>query len=209
VQTTTRNHVRRGARGTFYLRRRIPRHLLSSFLDGRREIVVSLRTTDRRIAERRFHAEQLKTEAVLASHQAQLEEQLRAQQALRHQAPAAPTPEFVTDTLVDMALRGDDYWRFLGFDDEQFEQYATLITTQRDELGKLAARGRIDPLMPALQALLQEFGHDIPNEHKVVSDISAATPRTWMDRRRTLRACLRPAWCPDPKRSGALKVTTL
>ena len=54
---------RRGARGTFYVRRRIPSGLRDLYPANKRELVVSLRTSDERLARARLHMEMSRMDA--------------------------------------------------------------------------------------------------------------------------------------------------
>ena len=52
MRAASPQRYRRGKRGTYYLRRRIPTEVLDAFPRGVREIVRSLRTRDPQVAER-------------------------------------------------------------------------------------------------------------------------------------------------------------
>lgn len=57
MQSVSENLYRRGKRGTYYLRRRIPTPLRDAYPPGKVEISCSLRTSDYGLAKQRLHAQ--------------------------------------------------------------------------------------------------------------------------------------------------------
>lgn len=157
---------RRGARGTFYLRRRIPRDLVDTYRRGgrrpsadgrnlgRAEICRSLRTSDPGIALTRLHAEMARIEAEFERRRSRLTS-----------VPGMPPMQRLS-TLSDVLLGSlasswtasllhcDEQQRRGGLDEPAFEAMGEELSSLRAELGRLLARGNVDPILPAFKTLL-------------------------------------------------------
>jgi len=149
---------RRGARGTIYLRRRIPAALRDAYPRSKKEIQRSLWTSDLRVAKTRMHAEEARLNAEFAQKRAQL-----AKQRPPLQRTKQLTDEAIRDlgkTWINRVLDTDDWRRSQGLDDEDFDELGEQIDQQRKELGRLLAQGRIEPIIPAFKQFLFLCGID-------------------------------------------------
>ena len=68
----TEHLFRRGKRGTYYVRKRIPSDLLHTYRAGKKELAVSLKTSDERLAKVRLHTELAAMEAEFARRRQKL-----------------------------------------------------------------------------------------------------------------------------------------
>jgi len=156
--TDDRNVFKRGKRGVYYVRRRIPKALLTAYPRGQMEIVRSLRTAD---------AKQARSKAILEL--ANIERDFAAKRSEIDLSRASENPVSV-GSLSDEQLAGiGDFWsqqvlladeqrREAGLDDEEFEELGAHLQQQRAELAAMLARGRTSPILPALRGFLHLCG---------------------------------------------------
>ena len=156
--TDDKNVFQRGKRGVFYVRRRIPKALLTAYPPGKSEIVRSLQTSDARKA---------RSKAIFAL--AAIEREFAAKRSEIDLSRACEHPLSVRK-LTDEQLAGiGDFWsqqvlladanrREGGLDDEEFEALGSDLQGQRAELARMLAQGRTAPILPALRSFLHLCG---------------------------------------------------
>jgi hypothetical protein len=151
---------RRGKRGTFYVRKRVPTDLAGSFRGGRHEVVRSLRTSDPATAKMRRY----ETLAELESGFVRMRAKLRA-------VPGQPEPQrlhTLSPELLDglaaswlgSMLHGDEQRCLAGLGEAEFEELGQELAKTRAELGALLSRGAIAPFVPAFGTMLRLHGYD-------------------------------------------------
>jgi hypothetical protein len=158
--TSTQHLVRRGKKQTYYCRHRIPTALLAAY-PGKTEIIRSLRTSDAAQAAKRLRIELVRIDAEFQQHSHQQKERENIA-ALRRVTPL--TDEHVqclASFWVREVLLTDAQTRQRGLDDDEFDECDALIRTQREELGKMLARGKIQPILPALYSFIHLCGLDV------------------------------------------------
>jgi integrase len=160
VKITSEYLVPRGKSGIFYIRRRIPTAILSAYPKGKAEIVRSLRTSDRAEATKRFRLEQVRIDAEFAAQSLSLKERDKALK-LSH-----------VKSLTDEQIRNlANYWSYRvllrdaevrqnGMDEDEFDERGESLSQQRQELGKLLARGHVKPILPAMLGFMHLCGLD-------------------------------------------------
>jgi integrase len=171
---------RRGARGTLYLRRRIPADVLPSYQSKRKEIWVSLRTTDLRQATSRLHAEQHRLDQEFEKRRTQLAsnaERLpsrRAFKTLTDEQIAAIGQQWAHQSLASDAMERDH-----GLGDEYYDHLSVELAENRRIFGEWLAKGRAEPMIPAMREYLQMIGLEADlspeQERKVASAMLKAT----------------------------------
>lgn len=144
---------RRGQRGTFYLRKRIPLHLRDAYPRGKAEVLVSLRTCDERVAKERLRAQLVALDQQFERMRVKLETRwtspdARAVQQVNHLSE--PQLQDLARSWVRMVLETDDHLRQQGLDDDEFDELGDRLASQRKELGQLLARGQSHRLVPAM-----------------------------------------------------------
>jgi hypothetical protein len=94
MESVSHTLFRRGKRGTFYLRRRIPQQVRDAYPRGKVEITCSLRTSDHALAVQRLHAQMTKVNQEFERKRGQLQRRWTssAQCAARH-PPVRPAGE--------------------------------------------------------------------------------------------------------------------
>lgn len=151
---------RRGKRGTFYVRRRVPSHLRDAYPLGRAELVRSLRTSDERLARSRMHAELARLETDFEQRGMHLRQRWSLPQ--RQQVKSLP-PQLMDDlaaTWVSSVLHADEQARLHGLDNADFEDLNQRLAEQRRDFRAMLARGQLDPILPAFRTFLHLNGID-------------------------------------------------
>ncbi|MFO1340607.1 MAG: DUF6538 domain-containing protein [Burkholderiaceae bacterium] len=144
---------RRGQRGTFYLRKRIPLHLRDVYPRGKAEVLVSLRTSDEQLAKERLRAALVALDQQFERMRVKLESRwtspaTREVQQVNHLSE--PQLQDLARSWVRMVLETDDHLRQQGLDDDEFDELGDQLMSQRKELGQLLARGQSHRLVPAM-----------------------------------------------------------
>ena len=136
---------RRGKRGTYYLRRRIPIEVLDAYRGGVREIVRSLRTRDPHIAERTPRSALVDLDREFALKSARLREQRRLPRQQRVTTLAPEQRHDLAKVWVTAVLETDEQARRNGLDEAEFQSLGERIAAQRSELGPMLAREIVPP----------------------------------------------------------------
>ena len=125
---------RRGQRGTFYLRRRIPLSLRDAYPPGKAEVLVSLRTCDELLANERLRAELVVLD--------QRFERMRVKPDARWKSPGQHDAQRVTHlsdqqlrdfarSWVRMTLKTDDHLRQPRLDEDEFDELGERISVRQ------------------------------------------------------------------------------
>lgn len=156
MQSVQEYLFRRGKRGTFYVRRRIPLDVADAYPHKKREITRSLGTSDPSVAKKRLYLELSHIDAEF--------KQRREQLALRWAAAIGPRQEFkalteqqmqdLAESFVRQVLYSDEVMRTHGLDDGDFDALGAQLTQQREELGRMLARGQSERVLPVLKQFL-------------------------------------------------------
>jgi integrase len=150
---------RRGARGTLYLRRRIPTDVLPSYPRGRKEIWVSLRTTDLRQAMTRLHAEQVRLDGEFLQRRLRLATEanlLPSRQAissLSDEQIAAIGQQWLHQTMASDAME-----REYGLSDGYYEDLSEKLEESRQFFGQMLAKGRWQGMLDVMRDWLPMIG---------------------------------------------------
>lgn len=151
----------RGKANTCYLRIRIPTALLAAYPVGKKEIVLSLGTSDQAKARRQLHIEMVRIDSEFAEHARILKER-RDLSTLRHvQSLTEEQLQGLARFWVRQVLLNDKQARSQGMDDGTFEQHGQVIAQQREELGKMLARGQVTRILPAMHSFIHLCGLDV------------------------------------------------
>ncbi|WP_422042279.1 DUF6538 domain-containing protein, partial [Roseateles sp.] len=171
MQTLPEHLYLRGKRGIFQFRRRIPKDLHHLYPQHKREVVVSLGTSDLRLAKERLHAEEAKVDAEFAKRRNSFKQTWSPP---ARQQVTDLTPQQLDDlaqTWTHSVLRADQNERSAGLSEAEFEELDVELDTQRKDLGRLLARGCVDPIVPAMYSVMHILGYDTKfdaaTEHKV------------------------------------------
>jgi hypothetical protein len=150
---------RRGKRGTFYLRRRIPQQVRDAYPRGKVEITCSLRTSDHALAVQRLHAQMTKVNQEFERKRGQLQRRWTssAQCAARH-PPVRPAGERPGWPLRALRARSEEQARRGGLDEEEFDELGSRIEQQHKEVAALLARGKSEPILPAMRSFFHLCG---------------------------------------------------
>lgn len=156
-----RDHLyRRGKRGTFYVRQRIPADIVDTYRGGKRELVRSLRTSDISLATKRLYAQ-------LAAFEAEFTRRRGKLRGMPGQPPRQVlhklSPELIdglASSWLTSMLHGDEVRRLEGLDDAAFDQLGSELAATRASLGALLARGHVDPVLPAFVSVLHMHNYD-------------------------------------------------
>jgi hypothetical protein len=151
---------RRGKRGTYYVRKRIPSDFLDTYRAGKKELTVSLKTSDARLAKVRLHTELAAMEAEFARRRQKLAgvPGQPARQELRVLSPELL--DGLAAAWLRSMLHGDEACRQAGLSDGEFEDLGAELFSTRADLGTLLARGNVSPILPAFRTLLHLHGFD-------------------------------------------------
>ena len=154
MQAVSENLYRRGKRGTYYLRRRIPTPLRDAYPPGKEEVSCSLRTSDYTLAKQRLHAQMSAIDAQFERQKIKLAQRWnavdRTAQHVNHLSDEQVKE--LADNYVHCVLESDETARREGLDDSDFEALGSRIAEQRRELGNLLARGKSERIVPAMQS---------------------------------------------------------
>lgn len=152
LQKVENDIFQRGTTGKHYVHKRIPAAIRTSYPPKKTHITLSLKTSDRQIARRA-------APLLLAKIQAEFEEK-KAQINLgrAHETPVRVTR--MTDRQIEGALNfwtcqillADDARRVAELDDDEFDELEAELTSQRQNFGRLIARGQV---VPAFHAFAQ------------------------------------------------------
>ena len=147
---------RRGKRGTYYVRRRIPSDVLDAYPHNKREIARSLRTSDLTVAKTRLHAELAFVEAQFEERRERLQRRWTSSSQVVQQWPSLSEQQMreLADSYVHFVLATDEAQRSRGLDDHEFDELGSRLRQQREELGQLLARGQSESILPAFRAFL-------------------------------------------------------
>ena len=151
---------RRGKRGTFYVRRRIPTGLRDLYPRNKREVVVSLRTSDERLARARLHEEMARLEAEFQGRALQLRQRWNPPQRQRITSLTPALLDDLANSWVRSVLHSDEQARRHGLSDEDFDELTGRLAEQRAEFHRLLARGAVDSVIPAFRTVLHLNGLD-------------------------------------------------
>jgi integrase len=144
---------RRGQRGTFYLRRRIPLALRDAYPRGKAEFLVSLRTSDESLARERLRAELVALDQQFERMRVKLEGRWKSPGQREVQRVTHLSEQQLQDfaqSWVRMVLETDDHLRQQDLGDDEFDELGQRIASQRKELGQLLARGQSQRVVPAM-----------------------------------------------------------
>ncbi|MCP9760767.1 integrase [Aquitalea sp. S1-19] len=163
MKAIAENLCRRGKKGVYYCRRRVPHDLLPLY--GRAEILRSLKTADESIARQRWREVMVGLDREFSDRRQQLAAMLE---------PSEPiTVPLLTDQFVEnlgrywvqQVLSFDDTVRLAGLDDGQFDELGEKLSGQRKELGRILAQGRFSKIEPAFFAFLHLCGVNAKPSH--------------------------------------------
>lgn len=161
MKNPVENHlVRRGKKQIYYCRLRIPAAIRAAY-PGKTEIVRSLRTSDQAQAVKRLRIELVRIDGEFEERGRQQKER---QDRTKLRRVATLTDEHVqclAQFWVRNVLLTDMQTRQRGMDDVEFDERDQLITGQRQELGKMLARGNIRPILPAMYSFIHLCGLEV------------------------------------------------
>ncbi|TIC82418.1 DUF6538 domain-containing protein [Crenobacter intestini] len=157
MKVVSENFYRRGKKGTFYCRRRVP-HDLVSLYGGRHEILRSLKTSDESITLQRWRACMVELDQTFADLRKRHAALLDPAEPILVPHLSAPFVENLGRFWVQQVLLSDDAARLAGLDDEQFDELGDKLSAQRKELGRMLAQGCFDRIEPAFLAFLHLCG---------------------------------------------------
>ncbi|MHB1872615.1 MAG: DUF6538 domain-containing protein [Steroidobacteraceae bacterium] len=156
--TDDKNVFRRGKHGVFYVRRRIPRALLSAYPGGQTEIARSLRTADSREARSKAILELAAIEREFAAKRSEIDLSRASEHPLSVRSLTDEQLAGIGDFYSRQVLLADERRRERGLDDEEFEGLGSQLQGQRAELARMLAQGRTAPILPALRSFLHLCG---------------------------------------------------
>nr|WP_315473024.1 DUF6538 domain-containing protein [uncultured Undibacterium sp.] len=153
MKSISQNLFQRGKSKIFYVRRRIPSALLTCY-DGRTEIVRSLQTGDKAEAQKLLRIAMVKIDEEFSQFYKERKE--------RNEPCGISSQIILTDEhiqslaqfWIQQVLCRDELVRSSGMSDEEFDELGVLLLEQRDELGRLLAKGQVQRILPALQSFL-------------------------------------------------------
>lgn len=160
MQSVDLHLFRRGKRGTFYLRRRIPNDVLDAYPRGKREFVVSLGTSDRARAVQVLRRRLVAFDDDIEAKRAALREHRLGVPRRRVRSLNAAQLDDLARLWVHGVLDTDESQRRDGLDEHAFAALGRRIDGQRAELGRMLARGNTQPVVPAFRAFLHLAGLD-------------------------------------------------
>jgi integrase len=160
MQSVDLHLFRRGKRGTFYLRRRIPADVLDAYPRGKREFVVSLGTSDRARAVQVLRRRLVALDDDIEAKRTALRERRIGVPRRRVRSLNAAQLDDLARLWVHGVLDTDETQRRDGLDEHAFAALGRRIDEQRAELGRMLARGNTQPVVPAFRAFLHLAGLD-------------------------------------------------
>lgn len=158
MQSVDLHLFRRGKRGTFYLRRRIPADVLDAYPRGKREFVVSLGTSDRARAVQALRRRLVALDDDIEAKRVALREHRIGVPRRRVRSLNAAQLDDLARLWVHAVLDTDEAQRRDGLDEHAFAVLSHRIDEQRAELGRMLARGNTQPIVPAFRAFLHLAG---------------------------------------------------
>ena len=156
--TDDKNVFQRGKRGVFYVRRRIPKALLTAYPRGQTEIARSLRTADPRAARSKAILELAAIEAEFRAKRSEIDVSRASEHPLSVRTLTDEQLTGIGDFWLRQVLLADERRREGGLDDEEFEALGLDLQGQRAELARMLAQGRTAPILPALRSFLHLCG---------------------------------------------------
>ena len=155
----------RGQTQVFYCRRRIPEALRRAYPERTREIVRCLGTTDAREAEKHLRAELVRIDGEFEAKARELAlQRKRFAEALQPRRLEILTDDYLQALAgfwVRQVLLTDDAVRAQGLEPEAFDALGAKLVEQREELGRMLARGDVSRVMPALQGFMHLCGLEV------------------------------------------------
>lgn len=147
---------RRGKRGTYYLRRRIPSDVRDAYPAHKAEVSRSLRTSDISVAKQRLYAEMASIDAQFEERRERLKRRWTSTSQTHQQVKMLSEQQMrdLADSYVHFTLESDEAQRTQGLDDDEFEELGSRLAQQRQELGQLLARGKSEAVLPALRSFM-------------------------------------------------------
>jgi hypothetical protein len=156
--TDDRNVFKRGKGGVYYVRRRIPKPLLTAYPQGKTEIVRSLGTADPRTARSKAILELAAIEREFAAKRAEIDVSRASEHPLSVRSLTDEQLAGIGDFYSRQVLLADERRREAGLDDEDFEELGSQLQAQRAELAGMLAQGGTAPILPALRSFLHLCG---------------------------------------------------
>ena len=156
--TDDRNVFKRGKRGVYYVRRRIPKTLLSAYPRGQMEIVRSLRTVDSREARSKAILELATIEREFAAKRSEIDLSRASENPVTVRRLSDEQLAGIGDFWSQRILLADEQRREAGLDDSEFDELGSQLQCQRAELSRMLAQGRTAPILPALRGFLHLCG---------------------------------------------------
>lgn len=156
--TDDRNVFKRGKGGVYYVRRRIPKVLLSAYPRGQMEIVRSLRTADSREARSKAILELATIEREFAAKRCKIDLSRASEHPLSVRKLTDEQLAGIGDFWSQQILLADEQRREAGLDDGEFDELGSQLQGQRAELARMLAQGRTAPILPALRWFLHLCG---------------------------------------------------
>ncbi|MCX8114917.1 MAG: hypothetical protein N3D71_07565 [Burkholderiaceae bacterium] len=148
----------RGKRGTYYLRRRIPADVLDAYSRRRREVVLSLGTSDRSRAIALLRRKLVELEDEFEARRAALRTRLKNRPPRKVRSLSPAQVDDLAALWLHCVLDTDESSRSGGLDEASFTELGQRIERQRAELGVMLARGNTRPILPAFRSFLQLCG---------------------------------------------------
>lgn len=156
--TDDRNVFKRGKGGVYYVRRRIPKALLTAYRRGQMEIVRSLRTADSREARSKAILELATIEREFAAKRSEIDVSRASEHPLNVRSLTDEQLAGIGNFWSQQILLADEQRREAGLDDGEFDELGSQLQGQRAELGRMLAQGRTAPILPALRGFLHLCG---------------------------------------------------
>lgn len=148
----------RGKRGTYYLRRRIPADVLDAYSRRRREVVLSLGTSDRSRAIALLRRKLVELEDEFEARRVALRTRLKNRPPRKVRSLSPAQVDDLAALWLHCVLDTDESSRSGGLDEASFTELGQRIERQRAELGVMLARGNTRPILPAFRGFLQLCG---------------------------------------------------
>ena len=163
MKAISENLHERGINGTKYCRRRIPAAVLAAYPPKKTNIVVSLSTTDLRLAKQRLKAEINRIDSEFAQHLTVTQKKEAAYSRKKVDALSEEQLKALADHWVRQVLPNDERQRNegAGLDDEEFHELGVKLEQQRSELGQMLAMSRSDKILPAMHGFIHLCGLDV------------------------------------------------
>lgn len=153
----------RGKSGKLYCRVRVPSKLRPAY-PRKPEIIRALGTSDRREGKALLITElaAIQQEFALKERELAVKASQRAQRSVRRlTALTEQQVQAMASNWVHQSLLADDLQRSHGLDDEDFESLNDQLQQQRQELGRLLAQGKVEPIVPAMRSFLHLLGAEV------------------------------------------------